>query len=33
MIPPDTFYTYDIPAKALPPYALARYRSGLAARS
>jgi len=24
--PPDSFYTYDLPAKALPLMALARYR-------
>src|SRR5690606_10131946 len=27
--PPDSFYTYDLPAKALPLLALARYRAAL----
>jgi hypothetical protein len=27
MIPPDSFYTYDMPAKTLPLYALGRYRA------
>jgi len=27
MIPPDSFYTYEMPAKTLPLYALARYRA------
>jgi hypothetical protein len=31
MIPPDSFYTYDMPAKTLPLYALGRYRARLAA--
>lgn len=31
MIPPDSFYTYDMPAKTLPLYALGRYRAMLAA--
>ncbi|HYQ00566.1 MAG TPA: prenyltransferase/squalene oxidase repeat-containing protein [Polyangiaceae bacterium] len=29
MIPPDSFYVYELPAKALPLYALSRYRARL----
>jgi squalene-hopene/tetraprenyl-beta-curcumene cyclase len=32
MIPPDSFYTYDMPAKTLPLYALGRYRARLSGR-
>jgi len=33
MIPPDSFYTYELPAKALPLYALGRYRARLSGGS